>query len=143
METKIIINDAKTGKSYQKAIDSILLVGKKIGDKLTGEKFGLNDYEFEITGGSDTSGIQMRPDVAGQARKKILIASGVGLKKRRAKGSGPRKKISGSKGKGIRIKKLVAGNTISSSIAQVNLKIINYSNKDIADLLVTKKEAEA
>ena len=112
MATFKLVIGTKDGKSYQReateaSAESFL--GKKIGDAVSGEGLGLAGYELQITGGSDYCGFPMRRDVQGPARRKIFAVSGVGLKK---------------KGKGLRIRKTVAGNTIHDKTAQVNLKVI-------------------
>ena len=108
---KLVIG-TKEGKCLQKEIseaDSNAFLGKKVGDKITGESIGLTGYEFEITGGSDYAGFPMRKDIPGVGRKKILAIEGVGLKKI---------------AKGIRVRKTVCGNTIHPKISQINLKVI-------------------
>jgi len=125
---KVIIADQKQGKALQKEVDSTEVTAfkrKKIGDKIDGKAFGYEGYEFEISGGSDNSGFPMRKDVEGIARKRILIVSGVGLRKKTRKG--------------MRKRKTVAGNTISLKTAQINLKVIKYGK---AKLVFAKKEAE-
>ncbi len=102
----------KDGKSYQKDIkspESDVLVGKKIGDKLKGDFLGFPGYEFELRGGSDKSGFPMRLDVKGTQRRRIFTTRGLGTKHVR---------------EGTRVRKTVAGNTLSESIVQVNLKVI-------------------
>ena len=89
--------------------ESMVLIGKKIGDKISGDGLGFLGYEFEITGGSDDSGVPMRADNPGISRKRILAVEGVGIRK---------------KGKGIRVRKLVAGDTIIEKTAQVNVKVV-------------------
>ncbi|MBN1385435.1 30S ribosomal protein S6e [Candidatus Woesearchaeota archaeon] len=116
---KLVISDPKTGKSYQKEAkepDSKSLSGLQIGDKVKGETIDMAGYEFEITGGSDFAGFPMRKDVKGILRKKILAVKGTGL---------------AQKDKGIRVKKLVAGNTISEKTAQINLKVIKYGKEPL------------
>ena len=125
---KVIISDPKQGKSLQKEVDSAEVTAfkrRKIGDKIDGKALGYEGYELEITGGSDNSGFPMRKDVEGIARKRILIVSGVGLRKKTRKG--------------MRKRKTVAGNTISLKTAQINLKVIKYGK---AKLEFAKKEAE-
>lgn len=107
----VAIGDGKktSGKTYKVELeeaDARLLIGKKIGDtvKLPQTK----DNELIITGGSDNSGFPMRKDVAGVQKKKIFLASGVGYR---------------PKGKGVKDKKTVAGNTIYEGTAQVNMKV--------------------
>ncbi len=107
---KIVIG-TKEGKCFQREIaepDSKNLIGKKIGEAIKGELFGLTGYEFEITGGTDNAGIPMRKDILGPGRKRILAVEGVGLRK---------------KAKGIRLRKTVCGNTIHAKTAQINLKV--------------------
>jgi len=56
---KVVIG-TKEGKCLQKEVaepDATAFLGKKIGDKITGETIGLTGYEFEITGGSDYAGL--------------------------------------------------------------------------------------
>jgi len=62
---------------------------------------------MKITGGSDKSGVPMRADIHGGARKYVLLSKGVGLNNAE---------------KGERIRKLVRGNTISEEIYQINCR---------------------
>ncbi len=117
---KLVISDPKTGKSYQKELkepDSNVFVGRKIGEQVKGDDFGLAEYEFVITGGSDYCGFPMRNDVTGSGRKRLLAVSGIGVKKI---------------GKGMRHKKTVCGNTIHPRISQVNLKILKEGKIKLA-----------
>jgi small subunit ribosomal protein S6e len=109
-EFKLVLS-TKDGKSYQREVkdkEARPFLGKKIGDSLKGDDFGLAGYEVQITGGSDFCGFPMRADVPGTARKRVLAVHGVGIKK---------------KGKGVRQRKTVCGNTIHGKIAQVNLRV--------------------
>jgi small subunit ribosomal protein S6e len=124
---KLVIG-MKDGKTVQKEIpedQAVSFIGKKIGDKFNGDIVGIEGYEFQITGGSDISGTPMRKDLDGPAKRKILCVSGVGVK--------------GSVDKGVRIRKSVAGNTISQSISQVNVKIIKEGK---APLVAPKEEGK-
>ncbi|MFT4313042.1 MAG: 30S ribosomal protein S6e [Candidatus Woesearchaeota archaeon] len=108
---KIVLGD-KSGKTKQIELDeqnSKSLIGKKILDTFKGELIDMPGYEFQITGGSDSSGFPMRRDVAGDRKKKILIVNGVGIAKNRP---------------GERRRKMVAGNTIGDETAQVNVKVV-------------------
>lgn len=130
MEFKLNIGEPKSGKTFQKQIseaESNNLTGRKIGDKIKGDNLGFKGYEFEITGGSDSSGFPMRFDVSGSQRKKILIASGVGTRHNR---------------KGIRLRRTVAGNTIFSKTAQINLKVIKYGKGPLVDKSAEEKPAD-
>ncbi|MBI4447953.1 30S ribosomal protein S6e [Candidatus Woesearchaeota archaeon] len=130
VELKIVINDSKTGKTYQKTLPENLFVGRKIKDKVNGAEVGMPGYDLEITGGSDSSGFPMRLDIEGPERKKILVSGGVGV---------TRKTINR---KGMRVKKTVVGNTVSDRIVQVNLKIIKHGAKTVEEVLgIVPKEA--
>ncbi len=130
MNFKVVISDPKTRKAYQKEIEQKAsgLLGKKIGEKISGTPLGLVGYELEITGGSDKDGFPMRRDVEGTARKRILVSSGPGFH--------PKKK-------GQRKRKSIRGNTISAFISQVNVKVTGYGQKSIESLLgIAKPEKE-
>lgn len=112
MAIKLNIGDPKSKKSVQVELDeqnSQGLMGKKIGETFKGELVDKAGYEFQITGGSDKAGFPMRNDVEGDHRRKILIPTGIGNRKRR---------------KGMRLRRTVTGNTIGTTIAQVNVKVV-------------------
>ena len=120
----------KDGRCAQKEIaddQSKALFGKKIGSPVSGDSIGFPGYEFTVTGGSDNCGFPMRKDVQGIARKKILAVQGVGLKK---------------KGKGIRVRKTVCGNTIHPKIAQVNLKVVKEGTEPLLEAPVKETSEE-
>ena len=105
---KLTISDNK-GKSDTKELkdnDVNQLLGLQIGNDTDASVVGL-EGKMKITGGSDKSGIPMRPDLHGMARKHILIPKGVGLQ---------------DTVKGLRKRKLVRGNTISEEIYQINFR---------------------
>ncbi len=125
---KIVISDSKTGKSYNVEIkeeSKTMILGKRIGEIIDAEIVGLAGYKLEITGGSDSSGFPIRPDVYGQKKVKILLAGGVGYN---------------PKEKGIRRKKSVRGNVISDEISQINTKVIEYGPKPLEEYFPAKKE---
>src|SRR3989344_3759958 len=126
-EVKFVVNDPKTGKSYQKALEENPYLNRKIGDKVSGEEMGLEGYELEISGGSDKSGCPIRYDMPGFGKKKALLSSGPTVK--------------GLK-KGQRIRKTVVGNLINEDIVQLNLKVIKAGSQSL-DELMPKKEATA
>src|SRR3989338_1544380 len=120
MELKIVVNDVKHGKSYAKTLpDNMDFVGKKIGEKIDGGMLELRGYEFEITGGSDKAGFPMRRDNDGVGRRRPLVTSGVGVR--------------GLK-KGQKARKLVAGNTATMDIVQLNFKAVSYGKESLAKL---------
>jgi small subunit ribosomal protein S6e len=98
--------------------------GMKIGDIIKGGLIGFPNYEFQITGGSDSSGFAMRKDVHGPVKKRILVAKrGIGYK--------PRKK-------GERKRKTVRGNEITYETTLINAKVVKYGEVE----LFKKKEEE-
>ena len=119
-EFKIVIGEK--GKSYSKQLsteESSNLVGKKIREKIEGGHLGFKGYEFEITGGSDKEGFPMRRDVEGIGRKRVFMTKGnIGTKINK---------------KGLRIKKSIAGNTISQLTSQVNLKVVKEGSKSLEE----------
>lgn len=126
---KLVINDPKTAKSYQKIVtgnEADVFRGTKIKSKISGDQIGLKDYELEITGGSDSSGFPMRSDIEGILRKRPLVSRGPGIK--------------GLK-KGEKIRKTVAGNTISHLTSQINLKVLKHGSKSL-DEIFTKTQKE-
>ncbi len=120
---KLVINDAKAGKSYQKEIPKekeALIYGKKIGDQVDGAFIAeMPSYKLEIRGGSDKDGFPMRPDVPGQRRTRLVLSQPPGIKVER---------------KGFKKMKMVAGNAVSPSIHQLSLKIIEYGPKQPEEL---------
>lgn len=84
------------------------LIGLKIGDEIDAGLAGLKG-KLKITGGSDSSGFPMRPDIHGGAKVSVLLIGPPGFR--------PRKN-------GERRRKTVRGNTITPDIVQVNVKWI-------------------
>ena len=77
-----------------------LQVGSELDAALVGEV-----GKIKITGGSDKSGVPLREDIHGGARKYILLSKGVGLRDAE---------------KGQRVRKLVRGNTITEEVYQIS-----------------------
>jgi len=105
---KLTISDIK-GKSVSKELkdsDANPLLGLQLGNETDASVIGLTG-KLKLTGGSDKSGVPMRNDVHGAARKKVLLSKGVGLQDAEY---------------GQRKRKLMRGNTISEEIYQVNCK---------------------
>ncbi len=105
---KVIFNDVKNGKSYQKEFSLDLFSGKKIGDKVNGDALGCKDYEFVITGGSDSAGFPLNNSFDSPVRKRILINE-----------------------KGTKVRKNVRGNHFGSYMAQINMKVVKYGSGDL------------
>lgn len=106
---KLTISDSK-GRSMTKELkgdDGNVMLGLTIGSKMDAAAVGLKG-QMQVTGGSDRSGVPMRPDVHGTARKSVLLSRGVGLHNAE---------------RGQRVRKLIRGNQISEEIYQVNCRL--------------------
>ncbi len=126
---KIVVSDPKSRKAYHAEVEQAAsgLVGKKIGEKVKGDPFGLPGYEIEVTGGSDKDGFPMRRDVEGTGRKKIILTGPPGFH---------------PKIKGQRKRKSIRGNTITPQIAQVNAKVVKAGAKSFEQLVPNKEKKE-
>jgi small subunit ribosomal protein S6e len=127
---KLVVSDPKTGKAYNIDIagpKTVKFVGKAIGTEIDGEAAGLAGYTLVITGGSDKDGVPMRRDLPGQVRRKILVAGGIGYH---------------PKMDGMRKRKTLRGNEVSSDLVQVNAAVKAYGDKPIEEI-VPKTEVGA
>ena len=125
---KVVISDPETGKSSVIELEgarAVPLIGRKIGDVLDGAVVGLAGHKVLITGGTDSSGFPMRPDLHGGVKARVLLSGGVGYR---------------AKEKGVRRRKTVRGNTITEETAQINMKIIEKPSKKGGK---SKKKAES
>ena len=105
---KLTVSDVK-GKSITKELkdsDANTLLGLQLGNETDASIVGLKG-KLKLTGGSDKSGVPMRNDIHGSARKYILLSKGVGLQAAEI---------------GQRVRKLMRGNTVSEEIYQINCK---------------------
>jgi small subunit ribosomal protein S6e len=122
-EFTVAVSDPEDGHTYQIDVDgqdANRFIGRELGDEVDGGAVGLNGYTLELTGGSDTSGRPMRPDVRGVATKEIMSDGGVGFKPTT---DGERKRIT------------VRGREVSDDTRQINAKIASRGSEDVADLL--------
>ncbi len=104
------------GKGLSKVIEidekKFRFEGMKIGDIIKGGVIGFPNYEFQITGGSDSSGFPMRKGVHGPVKKKILVSKrGIGYKPKR---------------KGEKRRRTVRGNEVTHDMTLINLKVVKY-----------------
>ena len=141
---KAVINDTKPsakGRSFSVEITGSNFnhfLGKKIGDSVEGMFVGegessLNGYKLQITGGSDKTGRPMRSELEGGNVKSILITAGTGYKgKRYVKKNS---KIYRCKYDGLRRRRNLRGNTISTDTRQLNLKVLEYGKKSLGSIL--------
>ncbi len=117
------ISDPKDYRAYKRTLsesDSSALIGRSIGDEIDGIFVSLPGYRLQITGGSDGSGIPMRPGLAGGQRKRMLLSHSTGFRPQRP---------------GQRKRKMVRGKELGAEITQLNLKIVEYGPKTVEELL--------
>ena len=126
-ELKVVINDPKTGKTYQKAVDASLFNGRKLGETVQGAVFGLPGFSVKIMGGSDNAGFPMRKEIDGFARKRPLLSKGPGVHIKR---------------KGMLIRKLVRGNTFNEFSAQANVMITEHGKENLDELLPKQEKKD-
>lgn len=126
---KFVISDAQQSVQVEKDQKDAPILGKKLGEAISGDFLGLVGYELMITGGSDKDGFPMRKDVEGQLRKKQILTKGLGFR---------------TKVEGKRKRRVVRGNTIAGDIAHVNCKVVKAGDKGMFELLgITPKEPKA
>ncbi len=130
VDFRVVISDSKSTQAYQVAVTGTAagkLIGKNIGDVVSGDVAGLAGYTLKITGGTDKDGFAMRPDLPGPARRKILVAGGIGYK---------------PKADGVKKRKAMRGREISSDIAQINTVIEEYGTKPLSEIFPKKEKTE-
>ena len=122
-EFQAIISDPRQSRAYNHTLsesDSSALIGRSIGDEIDGIFVNLPGYRLQITGGSDGSGVPMRPGLAGGRRQRMLLSHSTGFRPRRS---------------GQRRRKMVRGKELGPEITQLNLKIVEYGPKPVEKLL--------
>jgi small subunit ribosomal protein S6e len=121
---RLVISDPETGKAIQYELDDARtnsLVGKAVGEIVEGDALGLPGYKLKITGGSDSSGFPIRPDVHGSGKKRVLIHGTPGFRSDR---------------KGIARRRTVRGRELSQEISQVNMRIEEKGGTPLEELVL-------
>jgi len=121
---KLVISDPETGKAIQYELDDAktnALLGKQVGEIVEGDVLGLPGYKLKITGGSDSAGFPIRPDVHGSGKKRVLIHGPPGFQSDR---------------KGIAKRKTVRGRELSSEISQVNMRVQEKGSTPLEELVI-------
>ncbi len=109
---KIVVSEPETGKSQFIEVEgtqAVPLIGRKLGEVIDGATIKLSGYKLKITGGSDTDGFPMRPNIHGGVRVGAILSEGVGFH---------------PTSRGERRRKTVRGNVITDAIVQINMKIV-------------------
>ncbi|MGQ0638088.1 MAG: S6e family ribosomal protein [Nitrososphaerota archaeon] len=125
---KITISDKK-GRCIIRELkekDANPLLGLQIGTEVDAAIIS-QAGKMRITGGSDKSGVPMRADIHGGARKYILLSKGVGLQDAE---------------KGQRFRKLIRGNIITEEVYQINCVLDNELKIDEAAQAAPQEKQE-
>ncbi len=126
---QIVYSDRKSGKTGQVAVAKereAQLIGHKMGEVVDGAVVALDGFKLKITGMSDNNGAPSRSEIDGTLKAHPLLGKGVGMRLR---------------GKGLRSRRLVRGNTISTDTVQVNTVIEEYGSKPQEELFKPKEKA--
>lgn len=115
------LNISEKGKAWKLETESEVLIGKSIGDNISGNdiKPELAGYELQITGGSDLAGFPHSKDVEGLGLKRVLLTKGFAMRDNYP---------------GIRRKKTVRGKQISQLSSQINLSVVKSGSKSLAEI---------
>lgn len=127
MKINISTEEGKTYSLEMPKEKEMLVVGKRIGEIIDGNDFGLPGYKLKLTGGSDSSGIPMRGDVSGQRKDRVLLSKGPGFKPMR---------------KGERRRKSVRGGVFSAATAHVNAQVVEKGGIPLEEILGKKEKKE-
>ena len=122
-EFTVAVSDPETGLTHQVDVadqDANRFIGRELGEEVDGSAVGLEGYTLELTGGSDDAGRPMREDVNGVSLKAVLLTGGTGFKPEK---DGERKRVT------------VRGREVSDSTRQINAKIVEQGDGEVADLL--------
>jgi small subunit ribosomal protein S6e len=110
---QLVISDPKKAISKATSLEgprAQALVGKSIGEEVDGKLLGIGNLRVKITGGTDKDGIPMRFDLQGGAKRKAVLAGGVGYRPRN---------------KGQRVRRLLRGRMITEDTLQVNSVLVS------------------
>jgi small subunit ribosomal protein S6e len=122
-EFTVAVSDPETGETHQIDVadqDANRFVGREIGEEVEGSAVGLDGFTLEITGGSDDAGRPMRGDVRGTALSELLLEGGTGYEPTK---DGERKRVT------------VRGREVGDATRQINVRIAEQRDGDVADLL--------
>lgn len=126
MAFKINVSNKGFTKKYE--LDGEELFGIKIGEKIDGKLVSdeLEGYEIELKGTSDKAGFPGIPNQQGPGLRKLLLKRGLGMRDNRD---------------GIRLRKTVRGNEVSSDTIQLNFIVVKEGKTKASDLFKKKEEA--
>ena len=122
------VNISDKGKTYHFEYDGEAVIGRKLHELIDGTDF-INDlagYSLKITGASDKAGFPLSNVLEGQGMHHVLVSYRKGKKVKQNKRLKPR---------GVRLRKTMRGNTISSDTIQINLIVEKEGAKKLAEIL--------
>jgi small subunit ribosomal protein S6e len=124
------VNVSEKGKTYKVETDNESLIGKKIGEVISGSEVSsdLQGYDLEIKGTSDKAGFPGIKSEQGGNLRKVMFTKGAFFHK--------------VKNKGVRKKKNVRGNEISFDTRQINTSVIKVGSKKLEDVFGKKEEVK-
>ncbi len=139
MVFKINISE-KSGKTYKLESEAEALIDKVLHDKVEGKEIlpDLEGYELEITGASDKAGFTAMENVEGIGLKRVLLTYGKAMHRRPRKEG--KKKVSNPRPKGLRMRKTVRGEVISTEIIQINLKVLKQGTKKLEEIFAEQNK---
>jgi small subunit ribosomal protein S6e len=119
------VNVSHIGKTVKFETENEELVDKIIGDKIHGKEISqdLEGYEMEITGTSDKAGFPGLKSISGGMLKRAILTRGHAMR---------------DNGEGLRLRKTIRGNTISTDTVQINTKVVKEGHKKFEEF--AKKE---
>ena len=127
----IVSNPEGTSKVVElEGTRAMPLIGRRIGETIDGSIVDLAGKKVQVTGGSDKDGFPMRPSVHGGVRRRIILSGGVGFN---------------PEDEGVRKRKTIRGNVITDEIVQINMKVIEKTEKvkEPKETKKAKKKKEA
>ena len=110
---QLVVSDPKNRISKATTLEgpkAQALVGKSIGEEVDGKLLGIGNLKIKITGGTDKDGIPMRFDLQGGAKRRAVLAGGVGYK---------------PPSHGQRVRRLLRGRTVTEDTLQINSVILS------------------
>ena len=134
------VNISYKGKTIKKEIENESLIGKKIGETISGNEIApeFSGYELEITGTADKAGFPGKENIESPDLRRVLLTKGFGMH-RMPRREGKKKKATRN---GLRLKKTVRGNTISPATMQININVKKEGSEKFETLIPKKEEAK-
>lgn len=127
---KIVYSDKKSGKTSQAEVPKEfepMVIGKRIGEQVEGSVAKLEAFTLQITGLSDNTGAPSRREIDGTRKAWPLLSGGAGIRGARH---------------GLRKRRMIRGNTVSSDTAQINAIITEYGKIPVEQLFAKKEKKE-